>query len=93
MEKRYTNMALVYAVIAMIFGVFYRELTKFSHFTDKTNLSLMHTHYFLLGMVFFLVLMLAEKSFSFSEQKTDMEVAVSRPRFPTAWRRSAKLSQ
>lgn len=70
MIKRYANMALVYAAAAMIFGVFYREFTKFSHFTGKTNLSVIHTHYFLLGMFFFLFLMLAEKAFSFSEQNT-----------------------
>ncbi len=70
MTKRYANIALVYAAVAMIFGVFYREFTKFSHFTGKTNLSVIHTHYFLLGMFFFLFLMLAEKSFSFSEQNT-----------------------
>ncbi len=70
MVKRYANMAVVYAVIAMIFGVFYREFTKFNHFTGQTNLSVMHTHYFLLGMFFFLMLMLAEKVFSFSDQKT-----------------------
>ena len=69
MAKRYINMALVYAIIAMIFGVFYREFTKFSHYTGQTNLSVMHTHYFLLGMFFFLAL-LAEKVFSFSDQKT-----------------------
>lgn len=70
MVKRYVNMALTYAVLAMIFGVFYREYTKFSHFSGQTNLSVMHTHYFLLGMFFFLVLMLAEKVFSFSDQNT-----------------------
>ena len=70
MTKRYMNMALVYAIIAMIFGVFYREFTKFSHYTGQTNLSVMHTHYFLLGMLFFLALLLAEKVFSFSDQKT-----------------------
>ena len=70
MAKRYINMALVYAIIAMIFGVFYREFTKFSHYTGQTNLSVMHTHYFLLGMFFFLALLLAEKVFSFSNQKT-----------------------
>lgn len=66
MVKRYANLALIYAVIAMIFGVFYREFTKFNHFTGQTNLSVMHTHYFLLGMFFFLILMLTEKSFAFS---------------------------
>ncbi len=70
MIKRYANSALVYAVAAMISGVFYREFTKFSHFTGKTNLSFMHTHYFLLGMFFFLILMLLEKSFSFSGKNT-----------------------
>lgn len=66
MTKRYATNALIYAVIAMVLGVFYREFTKFSGFTDKTNLSVMHTHYFLLGMVFFLLLMLVEKIFAFS---------------------------
>lgn len=69
MEKRYANLALVYAVTAMIFGVFYREFTKFEQFTGRTNLSVMHTHYFLLGMFFFLILMLIEKNFAFSGQK------------------------
>ncbi len=46
-------MALLYAVLAMASGVFYRELTKFNNFTAKTALSVVHTHYFLLGMVFF----------------------------------------
>lgn len=69
MVKRYANMALIYAIIALIFGVFYREFTKFNHFTGQTNLSVMHTHYFLLGMFFFLILMLVEKNFHFSDQK------------------------
>lgn len=68
MTKRYANMAIVYAVIAMVFGVFYREFTKFSDFTGQTRMSVMHTHYFLLGMIFFLVLMLAEKIFAFSDR-------------------------
>lgn len=67
MVKRYANLALVYAIIAMIFGVFYREFTKFNHFNGKTNLSVIHTHYFILGMFFFLMLMVVEKTISFSE--------------------------
>lgn len=68
MIKRYLNTAILYAILAMIFGVFYREFTKFNHFTGKTNLSVMHTHYFLLGMFFFLFLMLLEQNFGFSSQ-------------------------
>lgn len=70
MVKRYANLALFYAIAAMVFGVFYREFTKFSHFSKQTNLSFLHTHYFMLGMFFFLVLMLAEKAFSFSGRNT-----------------------
>ncbi len=70
MTKRYANLALVYAIVAMVFGVFYREFTKFQHFSGQTNLSVMHTHYFLLGMFFFLVLMFAENTFSFSDKST-----------------------
>ena len=62
MIKRYLNTAILYAILAMIFGVFYREFTKFNHFTGKTNLSVMHTHYFLL------FLMLLEQNFGFSSQ-------------------------
>ena len=66
MEKRYADAAIFYAAAAMVFGVFYREFTKFNGFTGKNNLSVMHTHYFLLGMFFFLILMLLEKNFRFS---------------------------
>lgn len=68
--KRYVNTALLYAILAMAGGVFYREFTKYNEFTDKTTLSVVHTHYFLLGMVFFLMLLLLEKSFSFTDAKT-----------------------
>ena len=67
MIKRYANLTFTYAVIAMVFGVFYREFTKFSHFTGQTNLAFLHTHYFLLGMFFFLALMLIEKVLPFSD--------------------------
>ncbi len=68
--KRYMNAALVYAVLAMAGGVFYREFTKFVGFTGETTLSVVHTHYFMLGMALFLLLLLLEKSFSFATAKT-----------------------
>ena len=74
--KRYMNMALLYAVLAMAGGVFYREFTKFNGFTDKTTLSVVHTHYFLLGMVFFLLLLLLERSFPFTNGKTGGILAI-----------------
>lgn len=74
--KRYMNAALLYAIFAMAGGVFYREFTKFNGFTEKTTLSVVHTHYFLLGMVFFLLLLLLEKNFSFTSSKTGRILAV-----------------
>ncbi len=68
--KRYRNASILYAILAMAGGVFYREFTKFNHFTGKSTLSVVHTHYFLLGMLFFLMLLLLEKSFSFTRPKT-----------------------
>ena len=73
--KRYINTALLYAVFAMAGGVFYREFTRFNDFTGKTALSVVHTHYFLLGMVFFLMLLLLEKNFSFTGAKTGRVLA------------------
>ena len=74
--KRYINTALLYAVLAMAGGVFYREFTKLNGYTDPTTLSVVHTHYFLLGMVFFLLLLLLEKNFSFTGARTGRILAV-----------------
>lgn len=68
--KRYINSALLYAILAMAGGVFYREFTKFNGFTARTTLSVVHTHYFLLGLVFFLLLVVMEKNLSFTGAKT-----------------------
>lgn len=68
--KKYMNMALLYALLAMAGGVFYREFTKYNGFTDRTALGVVHTHYFMLGMVFFLLLVLLEKNFAFTGPKT-----------------------
>ena len=69
--KRCMNASLLYAILAMVGGVFYREFTKFNGFTARTTLGVVHTHYFLLGMVYFLLLLLLEKSFSFMGAKTE----------------------
>ena len=65
MKKHFARAAFAYAALAMVFGVFYREFTKFSGFTGQTTLSVMHPHYFLLGMVFCLVMLIAEQLFFF----------------------------
>lgn len=74
--KRYINTALLYAILAMAGGVFYREFTKLNGFTAKTTLAVVHTHYLLLGMVFFLLLLVLEKNISFTGPKTGRVLAV-----------------
>lgn len=69
MMRKYFNASIVYASLALAGGVFYREFTKYTAFTGKTNLAFLHTHYFMLGMFFFLALALLERAFAFSEQK------------------------
>lgn len=56
MMKRYMNYSIVYAVLALVGGVFYREFTKLNGYTNWTTLSVVHTHYFILGMMLFLIL-------------------------------------
>lgn len=73
--RHYMNAALTYAALAMAGGVFYREFTKYNGFTARTTLSMVHTHYFLLGMIFFLLLLLLEKNFSFTGEKTGRVLA------------------
>lgn len=68
--KKYVNVSFIYAVLAMIGGVFYREFTKFMGYTGWTTLSVVHTHYFILGMLFFLVFALLVKNVPFMDQKT-----------------------
>lgn len=68
MIKKYLNLAITYAIVAMVFGVFYREYTKLSGFVGITRLSSLHGHYFALGLFFFLFLTVFEKLFTFSAQ-------------------------
>ena len=42
---------MIYAISAMVGGVFYREFTKFNDFEGITMLGKVHTHLFLLGML------------------------------------------
>lgn len=67
--KRLANTAFVYALIAMLCGVIYREGSKFLELTEPTTWSLTHSHFFVLGMFFFLIVLLLEKSFHMTKDK------------------------
>lgn len=67
--KRLMNASIVYGVLALVGGVFYREFTKLNGFTSFTTLSVFHTHYLMLEMVLFLLLVVVEKNYSFINDK------------------------
>lgn len=67
--KSLMNASIVYGVLALVGGVFYREFTKLNGFTGFTTLSVVYTHYLMLGMVFFLMLVLLENNFHFIDNK------------------------
>ena len=60
--KKMVNTSFIYAIAAMAGGVFYREFTKFNGFAGRTSPGLVHTHLFLLGMLFFLVAALLSRA-------------------------------
>ncbi len=67
--KKIAKTAFIYAIAAMIFGVIYREGSKFLELTTRTNWSIVHTHLFVLGMLFFLIVLLIEKNFNITKDK------------------------
>ncbi|MEG1988471.1 MAG: DUF2871 domain-containing protein, partial [Oscillibacter sp.] len=67
--KKYLNLSLIYAIAAMVGGVFYREFTKFNGFTGVTALGKVHAHLFLLGMLMFLLVALFAAHSKLEEQK------------------------
>ncbi|MGX8834689.1 DUF2871 domain-containing protein [Amedibacillus sp. YH-ame6] len=68
MNKLY-KLSAFYAVLGMAGGVFFREFTKLQGFDGVTSLGVVHTHAFMLGMMFFLVVLILEKLFALSTQK------------------------
>ena len=67
--KKLINISFIYAIAAMVFGVFFREFTKFNNFTGNTTLSLLHVHLFTLGMLFFLIVASLNNNFSIAKHK------------------------
>ena len=67
--KKYLNYSLCYAILAMVGGVFFREFTKINGYDGVTTLGKVHVHFFLLGMVMFLLIALFSERFNLANQK------------------------
>lgn len=66
MNKIYAA-AATFTTLGLIAGVFYREYTRAYSFEGKTQLSTLHTHLLVLGMMFFLVLLALNAVFKLEE--------------------------
>lgn len=67
--KKFAKLSFFYSMLGLLLGVFYREFTKINGFTGKTVLGGLHTHALVLGVFFFLIVMLLEKSFELTKNK------------------------
>lgn len=68
--KKYLNIAMGYAIAAMAGGVFYREFTKWNHFSGVTMLSKVHAHLFMLGMMVFLLVALFSRQMDLEKENS-----------------------
>ena len=67
--KKYINLSFIYAMAAIVCGVFYREFTKFTGFTGRTALAFTHLHLFALGTLLFLIIGLYADRTDLEQQK------------------------
>lgn len=67
--KKYFTLSFIYLILALIGGVFYREFTKAFEFTDKTTLSIVHVHFFVLGVVLFLIIAILNHLINLEQNK------------------------
>lgn len=67
--KKLINLAFIYGMTAIAFGVFYREFTKILGFTGRTTLAFTHLHLMVMGSLFFLIISLFALHTNLMEQK------------------------
>lgn len=67
--RRLYQASLFYLIVGLVAGVIYREATRWLAFTGTTKLSLLHAHTLVLGMLFFLIVLLLEKQFQFTKSR------------------------
>lgn len=66
--KNLLNAAIIYLILGVGAGVFYREFTRFNDFPEGgyTQLSVVHTHVLTLGFIVLLLALVLEKVFGYS---------------------------
>lgn len=69
MMNKLARASMTYTILGLLAGLFYREFTKMNDFTGTTQLSVLHTHLLILGMFFFLIVLLLDNAFHLSAEK------------------------
>lgn len=67
--KKYANLSLIYFILAMVAGVFYREYTKALDFQGRTALAFVHGHFLVLGTLLMLIVLILAKVINVDEEK------------------------
>ncbi|MFX3617170.1 MAG: DUF2871 domain-containing protein [Sporolactobacillus sp.] len=67
--KKIYRASLIYMIVGLLSGIYERELTKAMHFNGNSMLGILHTHLLMLGMFFFLLLIVMEKSLQLTGNK------------------------
>lgn len=67
--RKIAKLSFFYSMLGMFLGVFYREFTKLNDYTGETVLSGLHTHVLVLGMSFFIIVLILEKLFELTKNK------------------------
>lgn len=67
--RKIAKLSFFYSMLGMFLGVFYREFTKLNDYTGETVLSGLHTHVLVLGMFFFIIVLILEKLFELTNNK------------------------
>lgn len=67
MKEKIMKRAYIFAILALVAGVFYREFTKFQGFLGPTSLGVIHTHLLTLGTFFMMGIVLFIQVFQLEE--------------------------
>ena len=68
--QKYFKFSSFYLLFGLVMGIFSREFTKFNNFSGYTVLKSVHTHTLVLGFLFFIIVLLLEKNFTISNNKS-----------------------
>ena len=68
--QKYFKISSFYLLFGLVMGIFSREFPKLNNFSGYTVLKSVHTHTLVLGFLFFIIVLLLEKNFTISNNKS-----------------------